>query len=134
MLSQAVQSEGNNSASSGKRRKQSKNKNKKDASPDSLENKFNILNLKLNHHSSNAKSQSSCSPNRGRDGSSNSRGAAGPKSKSKTVKAKYPSFNLPPQLKNQTNMNYSQTQKFDLRDINEQLLAMQYSTKQGGST
>lgn len=76
----------------------------------------------------NSKSQKS---SRMHEGSSNSRGAKG-KSKGKPIQY---NMNQPPQLKNQILMNYSQTQKFDLRDINQQLLANTnaYSQK-GGST
>lgn len=46
------------------------------------------------------------------------------------------SFNLnqPPQLNNLLLMNYSQTQKFDLRDINKQLMAATNINQKGGST
>ena len=45
--------------------------------------------------------------------------------KDKSHKTKKMSFNLnqPPQLNNMMLMNYSQTQKFDLREINQQLFA-----------
>lgn len=43
--------------------------------------------------------------------------------------------NQPPQLNNLLLMNYSQTQKFDLRDINKQLMAAtNIHNQKGGST
>ena len=151
--------QGRRSSSSG-RRNQGKSKNSKgigstgsrgrsggivEHSPDntSNQNQNQILNLnikmvekkakstKYGSHSPQSRTQKSQKSSRLNDGSSNSRGTKG------KLRNKHSyHLNQPPQLSNQILMNYSQTQKFDLRDLNQQLLAhnSNFISKGGGST
>lgn len=68
------------------------------------------------------------------ESSANSKSQASAQHKKK-LKNKHPSFNLapPPQLNNLMNLNYSQTQKLDLREINQQFLSHDVH-KYAGST